>query len=249
VCSCYVSVDFLLFQSTRSERSATLPLLVLALGLLISIHALRAERDFNCQCLRVSQLFISIHALRAERDQYVHNVKHYDRGFQSTRSERSATVWLVRPVEFPLISIHALRAERDYIRTGEQQHLMISIHALRAERDQPHVPNPCALTFISIHALRAERDCSPGNCTRSCFHFNPRAPSGARQNFLNSKLIPQIISIHALRAERDATRFTQNAPQAVISIHALRAERDPPRGRVMAPRRGFQSTRSERSAT
>jgi len=78
--------------------------------------------------------------------------------FQSTRSERSATVIpklaaLLRP-----ISIHALRAERDYRTWPGHSRQLISIHALRAERDLVKSVSYSDKLNISIHALRAERD-------------------------------------------------------------------------------------------
>jgi len=80
------------FQSTRSERSATAEEKAAeAAGFAISIHALRAERDMTTS-LPIQLFEISIHALRAERD------------------FSTGTPWSLCSV----ISIHALRAERDH---------------------------------------------------------------------------------------------------------------------------------------
>ena len=83
-------------------------------GKVISIHALREERD-GFGPLAIRPLRISIHALREERDI---TVKILDQGviqFQSTRSARSATRIMQTVVQTIIISIHALREERDII--------------------------------------------------------------------------------------------------------------------------------------
>jgi len=123
------------FQSTRSERSATAGCSGPALPRLISIHALRAERDISFPPTYKSG-YISIHALRAERDRDV-----------------------VRTgVKFRNISIHALRAERD------QCLQRIGLHNYYFNPRAPSGARQYRGLFdlysrkISIHALRAERD-------------------------------------------------------------------------------------------
>ena len=79
---------------------------------MISIHALRMERDSSCCRLRLPG-HISIHALRMERD-----ILHFDSLlskvlFQSTRSAWSATYNVNEQWLRTGISIHALRMERD----------------------------------------------------------------------------------------------------------------------------------------
>ena len=103
------------FQSTRSVRSATVLRLDAATvpanfnprapcgarlattcseaaALIISIHALRAERDCKESNKKRRKSVISIHALRAERDVLFDAVWARRCQFQSTRSVRSATI-------------------------------------------------------------------------------------------------------------------------------------------------------------
>ena len=84
----------MIFQSTRSARSATETVEVPRLEVEISIHALRKERDG----LRLGDA-TKINA------------------FQSTRSARSATCLRQPKIRLPGISIHALRKERDLVRS------------------------------------------------------------------------------------------------------------------------------------
>ena len=99
------------FQSTRSAWSATSVWHHPELRHLISIHALRMERDTPPRASG-KRSAISIHALRMERDPYAR-----------------------RKLDLCRISIHALRMERDGRRREERAGRLISIHALRMERD------------------------------------------------------------------------------------------------------------------
>ena len=99
------------FQSTRSAWSATGWMAVADALRMISIHALRMERDLRGVALVDGQR-ISIHALRMERD--------FCAGWQMTTHT---------------ISIHALRMERDLPVHLRPAVGAISIHALRMERD------------------------------------------------------------------------------------------------------------------
>ena len=101
---------------------------------LISIHALRMERDTNDTVL-LYDLEISIHALRMERDGILLNVPPHNLEFQSTRSAWSATIAVGPGGSGHRISIHALRMERDDRGGGHPAAPVISIHALRMERD------------------------------------------------------------------------------------------------------------------
>ena len=65
------------------------------------------------------------------------------------------------------ISIHALRAERDLVCFASLSSRAISIHALRAERDGESITVTAPTEKISIHALRAERDSAKTGC-RNC---------------------------------------------------------------------------------
>ena len=101
-----------LFQSTRSARSATVIAQSEDLRDLISIHALRKERDFH-HLITILVIF----------------------EFQSTRSARSATFEDAMIAAGIMISIHALRKERDPGQGARGVSHRISIHALRKERD------------------------------------------------------------------------------------------------------------------
>ena len=122
------------FQSTRSARSATACTDTMLTCITISIHALRKERDVDVTNANLTSI-ISIHALRKERDlcartsfaPFTHFNPRAPQGarheqsayvkeleaFQSTRSARSATLFVVICHYKNLISIHALRKERD----------------------------------------------------------------------------------------------------------------------------------------
>ena len=105
-------------------------------------------------------------------------------GFQSTRSERSATDHASHHLKYPgvshfnprapsgarlrqnglrqkVVQFQSTRSERSATKYSGLRHLksiFISIHALRAERDRDSLFCFTAFTNISIHALRAERD-------------------------------------------------------------------------------------------
>ena len=80
-----------IFQSTRSARSATIQSVITLLDKLISIHALREERDQRLKSTAGNGRRISIHALREERDRRSRRGNLRLKRFQSTRSARSAT--------------------------------------------------------------------------------------------------------------------------------------------------------------
>ena len=102
------------FQSTPSVGRATVTFhFLLALELIISIHALRGEGD-TIQILYVSLLnAISIHALRGEGDRRLLKNREYTAEFQSTPSVGRATHSTTNGKLRSLISIHALRGEGD----------------------------------------------------------------------------------------------------------------------------------------
>ena len=99
--------------------------------------------------------------------------------FQSTRPVRGATKPSFPAPRPTMISIHAPRAGRDAAPPFGGSSGRISIHAPRAGRDPP--VTACSGTLaISIHAPRAGRDFTGKQPYRSYWHFNPRAPCGAR---------------------------------------------------------------------
>ena len=79
----------------------------------ISIHALLAESDKDCNSLN-DHLGISIHALLAESDQPVSQSTTLRARFLSTLSLRRATLVVQHLLQLRVISIHALLAESDF---------------------------------------------------------------------------------------------------------------------------------------
>ena len=108
---------------------------------------------------------ISIHALRMERDISLLAMMLLTASFQSTRSAWSATPLDSLHLQPGVISIHALRMERDNTADKQFTSLEISIHALRMERDDIFKGDSTG-EFISIHALRMERDAAASLTTR-----------------------------------------------------------------------------------
>jgi len=146
------------FQSTRSERSATVRRGLH--GCVARFQSTRSERSATEAHVTTgpSALFQST---RSERSATWHVADcGWWHGFQSTRSERSATFWINNHLNPRVISIHALRAERD------------------SERPQPPTRR-CA-----FQSTRSERSATVLHCRyrRNSSDFNPRAPSGARQH-------------------------------------------------------------------
>ena len=83
---------------------------------------------------------------------------------------------------------------------------------------------------------------------RSTFHFNPRAPCGARRLAVDAFALRHAISIHAPHAGRDQRSGRRGAPLE-ISIHAPHAGRDSARAVGLPKKFIFQSTRPMRGAT
>ena len=263
----------LVFQSTRSARSAT-PWFC---------GRCRWRVYFNPRAPRGARLpayeqdphrhQISIHALREERDSSTSTQRSTTRDF-NPRAPRGARQQLTGTLTVSFnISIHALREERDGLSADQfMGSLIISIHALREERDCRSDGSADGST-ISIHALREERDALPGilvwvplqfQSTRSARSatprrcagkghdqdFNPRAPRGARPQRHPGRHQRARISIHALREERDDCHIAGGL-LVHISIHALREERDGQICRVLVciSQISIHALREERDAT
>ena len=158
------------FQSTRSAGSATTAIFSFCLSLLISIHALRRERD-HIGCCGKNIDMISIHALRRERDaiQFTFIFAFADfnprapqgarqvlfwaglriKSFQSTRSAGSATHFFAAEIVQHQISIHALRRERDS-KSGHKRALLRCIH-------NDYSPHMCFfLMFTSTNLIQLD---------------------------------------------------------------------------------------------
>ena len=83
---------------------------------------------------------------------------------------------------------------------------------------------------------------------RDSNYFNPRAPCGARPEFLFFADVVDIISIHAPRVGRDWTKC-EDTPYTRISIHAPRVGRDGKDVFLTREEAEFQSTRPVWGAT
>ena len=83
-----------------------------------------------------------------------------------------------------------------------------------------------SLDVISIHAPRVGRDVYADSKTDRVSNFNPRAPCGARREFLPKLPVRLLISIHAPRVGRDANMLILSQTKDIISIHAPRVGRD-----------------------
>ena len=170
---------FVRFQSTRSARSATRHQQPHHVRRHFNPRAPRGARP------RFFRLFIlggiiSIHALREERDAKANKRATTAIEFQSTRSARSATCQLNFICQFMAISIHALREERDlsvlprlslciYFNPraprGARPLRRPSLAAtwqFQSTRSARSATSPAWISnssvVISIHALREERD-------------------------------------------------------------------------------------------
>ena len=190
----------LLFQSTHSLRSATMPL---------SFQSTPLKR-FNPR----TPCGVRLHDI---------DVSGFIEMFQSTHSLRSATQGHTSQVASRIVSIHALLAECDYRFTIRYRPRRVSIHALLAECDVGatncawpetgfNPRTPCGVRhafrffvearalFQSTHSLRSAtgRQLAPRHFVRS---FNPRTPCGVRRiRNRPARLSPKFQSTHSLRS-------------------------------------------------
>ena len=166
---------------------------------MISIHALRMERDPYLLPVNVSGVRISIHALRMERDD----------------AARASAVYVCP------ISIHALRMERDAVERVRVSTIPVfqstrsawSATVVIRERRQ----------YRRFQSTRSAWSATAAGVpvSRKFFDFNPRAPHGARPNEAESSGGTDPISIHALRMERDRGSGTTTA--ALIQFQSTRS--------------------------
>ncbi len=167
------------FQSTRSARSATRCHAAIGLPIIVSIHALRKERDMPCTSITpFSAQFQSTRSARSATTRGVACAR--TSPFQSTRSARSATGEILYMISLdPFQSTRSARSAtrhqcrcypctarfnprapqgaRPWFARDFCQPVYVSIHALRKERDRRSSPLP-PCPSVSIHALRKERD-------------------------------------------------------------------------------------------
>ena len=214
------------FQSTRPLRGATV-------GVNFdcehnrrfqSTRPLRGATRLSCDLYDLYA--ISIHAPLAGRDELQAQMTSRRGVFQSTRPLRGATIFVDYVQLIVPISIHAPLAGRDATASGVTSAGAISIHAPLAGRDDYVCYFLHGHWVISIHAPLAGRDRCTAVLRCAVFHFNPRAPCGARQKPPLSENTDNGISIHAPLAGRDVTTFCFFRLEPVISIHAPLAGRD-----------------------
>ena len=170
------------FQSTRSARSATLPICITPHG----------AGNFNPRAPRGARLlvdgeeipviYISIHALREERDGAVAYIVTANTGDFNPRAPRGAR----RPVAILVaadgadFNPRAPRGARHHHSGGNPRDSGdFNPRAPRGARLLSHCDS-YGLRQISIHALREERDASIIRAQTARRDFNPRAPRGAR---------------------------------------------------------------------
>ena len=125
----------------------------------------------------------------------------------------------------------------------------ISIHAPRTGRDRLYRYFWPSALQISIHAPRTGRDYIVRLlCVQVNWHFNPRAPYGARLGAHPQGRRLYHISIHAPRTGRDKTvTVSHNADGTFQSTRPIRGATA--RGKVRQHGLIFQSTRPIRGAT
>ena len=192
----------------------------------ISIHAPLAGRDRRPHASRRNgRQFQSTRPLRGATSARAAPTYHPDRAFQSTRPLRGATQEMYPSFDLQTISIHAPLAGRDVClcrlqRAGEH----ISIHAPLAGRDRGAGMQDNVQFHFNPRAPCGARLRSM-SVFRNCTNFNPRAPCGARQTGPVLCFVERHISIHAPLAGRDPLCAEINA-QLFISIHAPLAGRD-----------------------
>ena len=215
---------------------------------LISIHALRAERDV-LKAEHVGQL-VKFQSTRSVRSATagIQQRRKRRHPFQSTRSVRSATAHRAAYCkEWRFQSTRSVRSATIRRKRGDGAWKFQSTRSVRSATAERLSRSP--EYEISIHALRAERDDKTLRRHDGIDDFNPRAPCGARLFPVIHLQLVVDISIHALRAERDCHLIMLKTNQLSISIHALRAERDLQQSVLLLTVSEFQSTRSVRSAT
>ena len=189
-----------LFQSTRSARSATKGLSGHKVVIVISIHALREERDGFLLSVEGAAR-ISIHALREERDSH-----------DGDAAEAAV-----------LISIHALREERDSS-TLPSSVSRLEFQSTRSARSATTV-RPASRRASIFQSTRSAR-----SATRACpwiratlRNFNPRAPRGARPT--RSTRWGAACRFQSTRSARSATRGREPPPVVSVGFQSTRSAR------------------------
>ena len=148
----------MIFQSSRSLRTATSSQAVYWVEGGISILAVLADRDPVGTSVFDDIMGISILAVLADRDNCVGKHGNTRREFQSSRSLRTAT---------PEEALSALR-------------LPISILAVLADRDSLHAIQSCTQANFNPRGPCGPRQRHPVLAYQLLSNFNPRGPCGPR---------------------------------------------------------------------
>ena len=167
------------FLSTPSARRATLPLMLLVLSFLISIHALREEGDCRCRCSDTCQTNFYPRPPRGGRHLLgVIPDGHADFYPRPPRGGRLPVGLHDEGVGQFLSTPSARRATRPCLSLLTVGQFLSTPSARRATDHRGHRPRR---RLISIHALREEGDAG-GSCSEAAAHyFYPRPPRGGRQ--------------------------------------------------------------------
>ena len=238
-----------LFQSTRPVWGATISNAASQVDYGISIHAPRVGRDFPpaakgvsmpdfnprapCGARRAAAMAalvhqsISIHAPRVGRDVLSFSFARQSVRFQSTRPVWGATRRAPsRPSLRCYFNPRAPCGARPFPPPGPLSRKQISIHAPRVGRDTLLVsPDLEAEAFQSTRPVWGAT-LSAARPALAETNFNPRAPCGARHDYLHDKQVDKAqISIHAPRVGRDCS-YPISPYSMCISIHAPRVGRD-----------------------
>ena len=169
--------------------------------------------------------------------------------FQSTRPMRGATTERGFTRLTIKISIHAPRAGATFTGQSIATDGSISIHAPHAGRDRSSFWDNALAWHFNPRAPCGARRWFPEYHSRKTRYFNPRAPCGARPGrSQNAVDLRSGISIHAPRAGRDAAMELSSAAKKYFNPRApCGARRRTSAGSVSAGI--FQSTRPVRGAT
>ena len=236
------------FQSTRPLRGATAGLECKTTSSFISIHAPLAGRDSD-QCRYFVIAPISIHAPLAGRDKPGRCFALLRDIFQSTRPLRGATRFVpklmrsssfqsTRPLRGATLCLYAHNIAEKYFNPRAPcgaRHISSNkdLHAFQFQSTRPlrgatkESRSTMRRCRISIHAPLAGRDNTQPKNVVGLWHFNPRAPCGARPGAAVRAVSRKDFNPRAPCGARRRLGGGGNGRES-ISIHAPLAGRDPP---------------------
>ena len=242
-----LEIIILLFQPTRPLRGATAS----------RPNRRRRPRNFNprapcgarrCEArVAVNAAVISTHAPLAGRDEKRSATGGRHSGFQPTRPLRGATspcAALLLRLEFQ--PTRPLRGATEAVLYDLYSEVFQPTRPLRGATDAFERARKCFL--ISTHAPLAGRDLADSVPWRGWYHFNPRAPCGARRVSWPRWACKTLFQ--PTRPLRGATfGETMDAAEKMISTHAPLAGRDGVAKNQKYITQKFQPTRPLRGAT